>query len=167
MSKENLSLESFDKLKSELKDKVELSALLQKGKDELQQKVNQLENENKDLQEDFDAFKKEHEQAAADRENLIVELELAKSELNSTLEANKLLMKTIDELSEAAPSVPAAGKKVADFSSLSFEKDGVKYSFNFAKITHKKIAVSAEEIAVDENLQDELIALKSGILKVL
>jgi hypothetical protein len=75
----------------------------------------------------------------------------------------------MDDIAATPASSPAAAadNKVADISKLSFEKDGVKYGFNFAKITHKKMPISAAEIAVDEKLQDELIALKSGILKVL
>lgn len=141
MSEKNISPEVVEKLKSDLQAETEKADNLQKEKD--------------DLQEKFDALSKEHEEKV--------------SELTGALEANKLLMKTMEDLAATPATAPAAAadKKVADFSKLSFEKDGVKYGFNFAKITHKKIALSADEIAVDETLQDELIALKSGMLKVL
>ena len=155
MSEKNLSPEAVEKLKSDLQAQTE--------------KVDNLEKEKAELQEKFDTLSKEHEESGSLVASLKEELEKNVSDLNSALEANKLLVKTMEDIAATPATAPAAAadKKVADFSKLSFEKDGVKYGFHFAKITHRKMAISADEIAVDEKLQDELIALKSGILKVL
>ena len=155
MSEKNLSPEAIEKLKSDLQAETEKADNLQKEKEELQVK--------------FDALSKEHEEKCSVLDTAKQELETVKSELNAAVEANKLLVKTMDDIAATPASSPAAAadNKVADISKLSFEKDGVKYGFNFAKITHKKMPISAAEVAVDEKLQDELIALKSGMLKVL
>lgn len=147
MSKEKELLEQVAQLEASLKAEKEISL-------ELSENCSKLEQANQ-------------EQGAL-KEALIEQLEKNQAELADALEANKLLMKTMEDLS----AIPAEAAKPTettstDLAALSFTKEGVKYGFNFAKITHKKMPVSAEEIAVDEKLQEELIALKSGILKVL
>lgn len=147
MSKEKELLEQVAQLEASLKAEKEISLELSENRSKLEQ-ANQ-------------------EQGSL-KEALIEELEKTKSELADALEANKLLMKTMEDLSAMpAESAKPTETTSTDLAALSFTKEGVKYGFNFAKITHKKMPVSAEEIAVDEKLQEELIALKSGILKVL
>lgn len=155
MSEKNLSPEVVEKLKSDLQAQTEKADNLQKEKDELQAK--------------FDDLSKEHEEKCSLLEAAKEDLERVQSELDAALDTNKLLVKTMEDIAATPASSPAAAadNKVTDISRLSFEKDGVKYGFNFAKITHKKMPISAAEVAVDEKLQDELIALKSGMLKVL
>lgn len=147
MSKEKELLEQVAQLEASLKAEKEISL-------QLSEAFSKLEQANQEL--------------GSSKEALMEQLEKNQSELADVLEANKLLMKTMEDLS----AIPAEAAKPTettstDLAALSFTKDGVKYGFNFAKITHKKMPVSAQEIAVDEKLQDELIALKSGILKVL
>ena len=147
MSKEKELLEQVAQLEASLKAEKEIRL-------ELSENYSKLEQANQEL--------------GSSKEALMEQLEKNQSELAEALEANKLLMKTMEDLS----SMPAEAAKPTettstDLAALSFTKEGVKYGFNFAKITHKKMPVSADEIAVDEKLQDELIALKSGMLKVL
>lgn len=147
MSKEKELLEQVAQLEASLKAEKEISL-------ELSENCSKLEQANQEL--------------GSSKEALMEQLEKNQSELADVLEANKLLMKTMEDLSAMpAEAVKPTETTSTDLAALSFTKDGVKYGFNFAKITHKKMPVSAEEIAVDEKLQDELIALKSGMLKVL
>ncbi|WP_438946331.1 hypothetical protein [Sediminibacterium sp.] len=147
MSREKELLEQVDQLQAALKSEKEISL-------ELSENCSKLEQANQEI--------------GSLKAALIDELEKTKAELAEALEANKILMKTMEDLS----TMPDAAEKPSQPSStnlaaLSFTKDGVKYGFNFGKITHKKMPISAAEVAVDEKLQDELIALKSGMLKVL
>lgn len=151
----------------------DLSARVQHLEKSLQNEVensDSLAAKNAELTKEIDGLKAQYETAVNEKQAITEELEKTKeelqdavTELDAALEANKQLVIAMDDVEQPTSKTQPS----TDLAKLSFEKDGVTYGFNFAKITHKKMAISAEEIAVDEKLQDELIALKSGILKVL
>lgn len=175
MSKEKELIEQVAQLEASLKAEKEISLELSENCLKLE-KANQEQGSLKAaLIEELEKTKSElsevlqaNQELGSSKEALMEQLEKNQSELADALEANKLLMKTMEDLS-AMPAEAAKPTETTstDLAALSFTKEGVKYGFNFAKITHKKMPVSADEIAVDEKLQEELIALKSGILKVL
>ncbi|MCK9402926.1 MAG: hypothetical protein M0Q26_05975 [Chitinophagaceae bacterium] len=105
-----------------------------------------------------------------------VELNQAKEDMSSLtkerddiLKINEKLTLEVEKLSsgkgkEKKASVPVTDINLKDFK---FKNGGITYGFNWFKITHKGVALTAAEIAKDETIQNELIANKSGMLKVL
>lgn len=93
-------------------------------------------------------------QAEADKAEL-------QSQLDDALAVNAALVAEFDKV----PAQPAPTVKAADFKTLFFEYEGGKKGFNYSSIYHKNKKISAEQISLSEDLQRELIAMNSGMIK--
>lgn len=90
------------------------------------------------------------ESAVAEQGENIAELLI---ELATTREVNKALTDKIEQ--------EPAKEKTAD----TFEIDGKTIGFAFSKMNHKGTVITPAEVLASEELQRELVEIKSGMLK--
>ena len=83
-----------------------------------------------------------------------------KADLTDALELNLAHEKTIEELTTFKPVKTV----FVDSKKFSFERNGVTYLFAFPALHHNGERITQEEVCASEKLQDELIAIKSGML---
>lgn len=83
-----------------------------------------------------------------------------KADLSDALELNTAHEKTIEELTTNKPIKTV----FVDSKKLSFERNNVTYTFAFPALHHNGVSITQEEVCAMEKLQDELIAIKSGML---
>jgi histidinol phosphatase-like PHP family hydrolase len=111
--------------------------------------------------------REELEQLVADKsrenEELIEKNKSLQQELDGTLEINAKLSSIIEEQPAAAPQKKDLSK--VTLSTSIFEVDGVKKTFALAKITHKGLVITADDVLASESLAKELVAMGSGMIK--
>lgn len=96
------------------------------------------------------------DQLKAENEELKMQLE--------TLDAiNKDLQKEIEKMH--IPSSPQINP--SPISDETFERNGKVYGFAIPGMDHKGEIITADHVIASESLQDELIAMKSGMIKVI
>ncbi len=98
-------------------------------------------------------------QAEADK----VELQ---TRLDHALAANDALTFEIEMLTSATSKTPAEKKEtVIKLDDYSFEHDGVKYGFNYGKLSLKGNVITPVEVVADKALQKHLVESKTSMLK--
>lgn len=83
------------------------------------------------------------------------------AELELTLQVNAELTKQVEALAKYAPQATAAPV----LSAATFEVDGVSYGFAMPAIMLKGRKITAALVAQDIDLQHQLVAMKSGMIK--
>jgi hypothetical protein len=136
----DLSNLSAEELQTMVKDKAADNDGLLKQLGEKDAKILELEKDNKVLSEK--------------NESLSVELDKAvkvNADLSALVESEPA--EVTEEEAEPAPSFG------------SFEVDGKSHDIVFKKIHHKGVTITAEEVLASENLQKELVAMGSGMVR--
>ena len=126
-----------------------------------------MEGQNSELQNKIAALTADitnlHNQLE-EKDGVIAKLELdveaLEQKYNDALAANEALTETI----EHSPAPVAEEKPAAHFTTLSFDYKGSKKGFRFPAVTFNGKHITAEEISVDEKLQEALIAQGSGMI---
>lgn len=127
----------------------------------------ELEQKVKDLQLSLDESESLRSKSQSDLEASEKALEKATADLDAALKVNESLSALFEKRgdapkSEEAKPVDISTINLADFS---FEYKKKKYGFNFYKIQHDGVAITAAEIAVDANLQKHMVESGNGIIK--
>lgn len=127
---ELLDDQSFDTLTKAIAEKPELAA----------QDLVSLMQENKELQEGFDALKLEHE---------------ALAKINAELQAQI----------EAGPSAAVVVAKPT-LSDKTFTQNKKEYGFAYPQLRFEGAIITADDVVKDKKLQEKLVEMESGFIKL-
>jgi len=96
-------------------------------------------------------------------ENHCANCEELKMQLEISDAINKELQREIEKM-----HVPSSQKiNPSLISDETFERNGKVYGFAIPGMDHKGEIITADHVLASESLQDELIAMKSGMIKVM
>ena len=93
------------------------------------------------------------------------ELQQLNSQLREELEIVGNINKELTLEIESLKSIPVVVQQSSLISHETFEHEGIVYGFVYPGINYKGEVITADHILASKNLQEELVKIKSGMLK--
>lgn len=144
-----------------------LKALLAENPDSVAAEIIEITNAAKLQFEQLEALQKENESNLEKIASLESELEEVKAESAVYEQTNIELSKQLSEKADLKLVQDGKEKDTPKFEEKTFELDGVTYGFNYPKTTINRTPVDVDHVIADPELQQKLISMKSGMIKVI